>query len=155
MLKDDSKKAVFAERLKQAMYSGNLNQVDLANAVGASKAAVSQYLSGKNMPTENRIKALADVVGVSVDFLVGEDLHNNSESDVVHKRFEDVKITFVQACRCLRKSEDTVRTMMLEGCDFGKAVQGKGRRLNYVFYTAKFRDCVGVERFNDFFGITN
>ena len=77
MLKDDSKKAVFAERLKQAMYSGNLNQVDLANAVGASKAAVSQYLSGKNMPTENRIKALADVVGVSVDFIVFEHLNNN------------------------------------------------------------------------------
>ena len=151
MTKYSGQKTIFAERLKQAMYAANLNQVDLAKAVGASKAAVSQYLSGKNIPTENRVKAMAEIVGVSVDFLVGNDLNKT----VAQKRFEDVKITFVQACRCLRKSEDTVRTMMVEGCDFGKAVPGKGRRLNYVFYPAKFRDCVGVERFNDFFGITN
>jgi len=155
MSKDNSKKTAFAERLKQAMQAANLNQIDLAGASGASRAAISQYLSGKNIPTESRIKRLAEVTGVSVKFLLGNDFGCSSEKDLPQKKFEDIKITFVQACRCLRKSEDTVRAMMIEGCDFGKAVQGTGRRLNYVFYPAKFRDCVGAERFNEFFGVTN
>lgn len=40
----------FAERLKNAMEQTNMSQSALSEQAGASKAAISQYLSGKNTP---------------------------------------------------------------------------------------------------------
>ena len=37
----------FAERLKNAMEQTNMSQSALSEQAGASKAAISQYLSGK------------------------------------------------------------------------------------------------------------
>lgn len=54
----------FAERLKYAMEQADLKQSALSEQAGISKAAISQYLSGKNTPNQERIKALADVTGV-------------------------------------------------------------------------------------------
>lgn len=140
----------FPERLKYAMTQANLTQRQLAQATGASPAAVSQYLSGKNTPNADRMKVLADATGVSVNFLMG---FENALNQVAVKRLSDVKITFVKACRCLRKSEDSVRKEMIDGCVYGKAVRGTGSKLNYIFYPGKFREVVGPERFDTFFGV--
>ena len=40
----------FAERLKYAMEQADLKQSALSEQAGISKAAISQYLSGKNTP---------------------------------------------------------------------------------------------------------
>ena len=61
----------FAERLKYAMEQADMSQSALSEKAGASKAAISQYLSGKNTPSVNKIKALADATGVTFDFLMG------------------------------------------------------------------------------------
>lgn len=61
----------FAERLKYAMGESGLNQSTLSERTGASKAAISQYLSGKNTPGPERVKVLADATGVSFDYLMG------------------------------------------------------------------------------------
>lgn len=142
---------VFAERLRYAMRKAEMTQTMLAKKSGCSKAAISQYLSGEHAPDINRVQTLADATGVSYDFLMGnEEIPTQKQ----FMRFSDVKITFVDACRCLRKSETAVREAMLKGCEYGMAVKGKGSRLNYIFYPGKFREVVGVERFNEFFGIT-
>lgn len=52
--------ATFAERLKYAMEQADMSQSALSEKAGASKAAISQYLSGKNTPGPERVKALAD-----------------------------------------------------------------------------------------------
>lgn len=44
----------FAERLKNAMEQANMSQSALSEQAGASKAAISQYLSGKNTPDPDR-----------------------------------------------------------------------------------------------------
>lgn len=140
----------FSDRLKAAMAQANMNQSALSEKSGCSKAAISQYLSGKNTPGPAKMTVLADALTVSVEFLMGFEVPA-AKPGVIN--LADVKITFVKACRCLRKSEDSVRKLMQEGCDFGKAVQGTGGRLNYIFYPAKFREYVGSERFDSFFGL--
>ena len=47
----------FAERLKNAMEQADMSQAELSLQSGASKAAISQYLSGKNTPGPERVKA--------------------------------------------------------------------------------------------------
>lgn len=61
----------FAERLKNAMEQADMSQAELSLQSGASKAAISQYLSGKNTPGPERVKALADATGTTFDFLMG------------------------------------------------------------------------------------
>ena len=44
---------MFKDRLKQAMQDLGLNQVQVCAMIGKSKASVSQYLSGKQVPSED------------------------------------------------------------------------------------------------------
>ena len=141
----------FSDCLKDAMTQADVSQSALSEKSGCSKAAISQYLSGKNTPGPVKMKALADALGVSVDSLLGVEATTPKPGGI---NLADVKITFVKACRCLRKSEDSVRKLMMDGCDFGKAVQGTGSRLNYIFYPAKLRELAGPERFDSFFGLS-
>ena len=54
----------FAERLKNAMEQANMSQSALSEQAGASKAAISQYLSGKNEPSKDRKQEIARALGV-------------------------------------------------------------------------------------------
>lgn len=60
-----------------------------------------------------------------------------------------------QAARCLGKSEQFVRIGLQRGLlPFGNAVPGTGNNWNYYINPVKFRDYVGADRFNEFFGLT-
>ena len=61
----------FSEGLKYAMAQANMSQSALSEKSGCSKAAISQYLSGKNTPGPAKVKGLADALGVSVEYLMG------------------------------------------------------------------------------------
>ena len=136
----------FPERLKYAMTQANLTQRQLAQATGASPAAVSQYLSGKNTPNADRMKVLAEALGTSVAVLMGE------EAPVV---LPIGKITCDLAAQCMGKSHHFVRVGLQQGIlPFGNAVPGTGNRWDYYINPAKFREYVGAERFDSFFGLT-
>lgn len=140
----------FAERLKFAMAEANLNQSTLSEKSGASKAAISQYLSGKNTPGPDRIKVFADITGVSFDFLMGY-----METPTKNQPIPVKKITTDEAARCIGKSRQFIRIGLQRGLlPFGNAVPGVGGSWNYYINPAKFKDYVGSDRFNEFFGLT-
>ncbi|MCQ4735567.1 helix-turn-helix domain-containing protein, partial [Anaerotruncus colihominis] len=58
----------FAQRLKYAMEQADLKQSTLSELTGISKPSINQYRSGKNTPGLERVKALADAIGVTFDF---------------------------------------------------------------------------------------
>lgn len=89
----------FAERLKYAMEQADLKQSALSEQAGISKAAISQYLSGKNTPNQERIKALADVTGVTFDFLMGYGAAPVTDAPPPVK-----KISVKEAARCMGKN---------------------------------------------------
>ena len=49
----------FSEKLKQAMQELHLNQRQVCGMTGKSKGSVSQYLSGKQIPSEDVQSAIA------------------------------------------------------------------------------------------------
>lgn len=115
----------FAERLKNAMEQANMSQSALSEQAGASKAAISQYLSGKNTPGPDRIKALADATGVSFDYLMGYGAAPVAEPPIK-------KISVKEAARCMGKSDQFVRIGLQRGLlPFGNAVPGTGACWNY------------------------
>jgi len=140
----------FADGLKYAMAQADMSQSALAENSGCSKAAISQYLSGKNTPGPAKVKALADALGVSVKFLMGLDVPPVKEAPPSITR-----IGTRQAARCMGKSEQFVRIGLQRGLlPFGNAVPGTGKNWNYYINPVKFRDYVGVDRFNEFFNLT-
>lgn len=99
------------------MTERQMNQTDLANAIGKGKSSVSQYLSGKNIPKEDVQKQIADALNVSVEFLIGSDQPAISNSRNISVR---------ECARLLGKSEQFVRVALQNGtAPFGFAVKNK------------------------------
>lgn len=140
---------IFAERLRCAMEQAGMSQSALAEQSGASKAAISQYLSGKNIPSPDRIKALADATGVTFSYLLGYE-----KTAPVTRPFVR-KVSVRDAARCMGKSEQFIRIGLQRGfLPFGNAVPGTSVRWSYYISPAKFRDYVGAQQFDAFFGLT-
>lgn len=64
--------AIFGDRLKEARIQKGWNQGELAEAMTLTQASISQFEKGQRLPTPNNINKFAEVLGVSRDFLAGE-----------------------------------------------------------------------------------
>lgn len=60
-----------AKRILDAMADLHMNQTQLAQALGISEARISDWKKGKSEPTGKQLVALAKILGVSVDYIVG------------------------------------------------------------------------------------
>lgn len=129
--------ATFAERLKYAMEQADMSQSALSEKAGASKAAISQYLSGKNTPGPERVKALADATGTTFEFLMGYGGAPVKDAPPPVK-----KITIREAARCMGKSDQFVRIGLQRGLlPFGNAVPGTGNNWNYYIMGVGATEC--------------
>jgi transcriptional regulator with XRE-family HTH domain len=64
--------ATLGDRIRQTRLDYGMSQAELARRIGISKTAMNQIESGKTPdPQVSRIIAIAEVLGVSTDFLVG------------------------------------------------------------------------------------
>lgn len=79
---------MFAEILKKLRRGKGLNQKQFAQAVYISPSAVSQYETGRTMPSRDTLERIAKFFDVSTDYLLGfsanaaiEDLMNQSYCD--------------------------------------------------------------------------
>ena len=57
-------------RIKQIRKNKGLNQTDFAKRIGATLPAVSNWETGKNLPNNERLKAIADIGNLTVDELL-------------------------------------------------------------------------------------
>lgn len=63
----------FSEKLKQAMQQLDINQVQVVGLTGKSKGSVSQYLSGKQIPSEQVQSDIAVALGLPADYFDQEE----------------------------------------------------------------------------------
>ena len=66
----------FATRLDRAMKLKGVSAGMLAIKSGMSDRMIRNYLRGKYKPSADNVKRLAGVLGVSIDWLMGEDEHD-------------------------------------------------------------------------------
>ena len=62
---------IFAERLKEAMQQANITSAQLAKQTGIGRSSISQWLSSKYVAKHDKVTALATVLNVSPDWLLG------------------------------------------------------------------------------------
>ena len=60
----------FHERLKSERKAHNLTQQYVADTIGVTLRAYQQYEQGKYEPNIERLNKLADLFGITVDFLI-------------------------------------------------------------------------------------
>lgn len=60
------------EKLIVSRNKAGLSQMELADRLGVSRQAVSRWESGDTTPTMDKLKALAKLYGVSLDWLFGD-----------------------------------------------------------------------------------
>ena len=65
-------KDIFAENLLRLMKENHCRQIDIARMLDVSKATVSAYCAGKQMPRMDKIEQLARHFGVSRADLIEE-----------------------------------------------------------------------------------
>lgn len=67
-------------RLQDALDLRDMRPIDLANASGVSKGSISQYLSGRNQATNDRLYSMAKALRVNPAWLMGFDVDRDDIS---------------------------------------------------------------------------
>lgn len=62
---------MFKNVLIQLRLENKMTQTELANKIGVVKGTIANYESGLRKPDNDKLIALAEVFGVSVDYLLG------------------------------------------------------------------------------------
>lgn len=68
-----------ASRLQQALNLRSMKQADLSQLANIPKSAISQYISGKFEPKQDRLEILAKALNVSEAWLMGYDVPMSRE----------------------------------------------------------------------------
>ena len=76
----DDLKGIIAENITQLRKESGLTQVDLAERLNYSDKAVSKWERGESLPDIGVLKAIADMFGVTVDYLLTTDHTAEKES---------------------------------------------------------------------------
>lgn len=79
----------FKSRIKELRKTKNLNQEELANILHLEKSTVSKWERGINYPNQNIQTMLADLFGVSVDYLLGR-----TETNISNAYCPDAVVSF-------------------------------------------------------------
>ena len=68
--------------IKDIRLRKGLTQADVATALGVSSVVYSRYETGKRQPSIDMLIQMADIFGVTVDFLLGrQDIEDSTLSD--------------------------------------------------------------------------
>jgi transcriptional regulator with XRE-family HTH domain len=75
----------FAERMREARELKELSQADIARKTGLQPSHISHFETGKRAPSFENLKALADGLGVSTDYLLGRELKTGAAGPVIER----------------------------------------------------------------------
>ena len=77
----------FSDRLKDLRRQAGLTQVDVAEKLGISQPAYASWERGVKKPTQENLVKIAQILNVSVDYLVGNSEEKLDELDNIELLF--------------------------------------------------------------------
>lgn len=77
----------FSERLKKLRKDTGLTQVDVASKLGISQQAYASWERGVKKPTQDNLVKIAQILDVSIDYLVGNSQETLGELDNIELLF--------------------------------------------------------------------
>ena len=136
---------MFSEKLKKAMQELHLNQRQVCGMTGKSKGSVSQYLSGKQIPSEDVQRDIAVSLGLVPDYFTKDD------SQTVVLQTKEVRngviprLDVEKAAKLLQMNHNTVRKGLQQGVfPWGYAIKTSENRWCYFINAKRFAEIEGV-----------
>ena len=77
----------FSERLKDLRRQAGLTQVEVAGELGISQQSYASWERGVKRPTQENLVKIAQILNVSVDYLVGNSEEKSDELDNIELLF--------------------------------------------------------------------
>lgn len=133
----------FSEKLKQAMQDLNISQKQLVGMTGIGKSSISQYLSGKNTPTEERQRNIAVSLGLAPDYFEQE----KEPVTVKPSKCSDgiTTLTLHEVAKIMHKHTNTIALGLQQGVfPWGYAVHTSENRWSYFINKKRFEEIEGV-----------
>lgn len=136
----------FAEKLKKAMQELNLNQRQVVTLTGKSKGSVSQYLSGKQIPSEDVQSAIASSLGLASDYFTGMDKEELPVMPPIEVKAGTIpKLDVTKAAKMMGMNHNTVRKGLQQGVfPWGYAVHTSDNRWSYFINAKRFAEVEGI-----------
>jgi transcriptional regulator with XRE-family HTH domain len=136
----------FDEKLKKTMQDLNITQKQLVAMTGIGKSSISQYLSGKNIPTEERQKNIALSLGLDADYF--KEMETVAAVPVITSvgTGKGIKKLMVEdAAKILGMNHNTVRKGLQQGVfPWGYAIKTSEHRWVYFINAERFAEIEGV-----------
>lgn len=139
---------MFKDRLKQAMQDLGLNQVQVCAMIGKSKASVSQYLSGKQVPSEDVQATIAMALGLTKGYFTqAEEISPIKAVEPVARRTGSIKrLTVEQAAKLLGVDKMTVSKGLRQGVfPWGYGIKTTDKSWTYIINAESFARIEGVQ----------
>ena len=135
----------FAEKLKKAMQELNLNQRQVVTMTGKSKGSVSQYLSGKQIPSEDVQSAIATSLGLASDYFTGMDQELQVMPQLEIRDGVIPRLDVTKAAKLMGMNHNTVRKGLQQGVfTWGYAVHTSDNRWSYFINAKRFAEVEGI-----------
>lgn len=138
---------MFSEKLKAAMQQLNLKQSQVAGMTGCSKGAVSQYISGKNIPPVDKQREIAVSLGLPADYFERES-QEITMSKVMHMRQQFIRIKPEEVAKIMHAGQGTIqRGLQDRRFDWGYAIPPKeeGGQWTYIINAKRFAEIERLE----------
>lgn len=124
---------------KQRLKAAGVSQAELAAALGVSRSAISQHLSGARTLSANKAAELERML---------RDREAGAASGVPCRH-----VTVRQAARCMGVSDQFVRVGLQQGrLPIGTAVPGTGSKWIYYISAERLREYAGARAYDRYFG---
>ena len=132
---------LFSEKLKQAMQDLHLNQIQVVGLTGKSKGSISQYISGKQVPSEATQRDIAISLGLEENYFSkkGEDIVVFPKKEVRNGIIQKLEVT--EAAKILGMTHATVRKGLQQGVfPWGYAIHTSENRWVYFINAKRFAE---------------
>lgn len=133
----------FSEKLKNAMQQLGINQAKVVALTGKSKGSISQYLSGKQIPSEMVQRDIAVSLGLAPEYFEHEEAAVVKIAKTGSGYIPSLDVAV--AAKMLRMNHNTVRKGLQQGVfPWGYAIKTSEKRWVYFINAARFAEIEGV-----------
>lgn len=133
----------FKDALLNAMCELGLNQRQVCGMTGCSKASVSQYLSGKNVPSEQKQREIAEALGLQSDYFTWPEPEAQHTKTI--QRGAMKRMLPETAAKLLGISKEAVRKGLQDGVfPWGYGIHMESGRWMYVINEQRFIEIEGI-----------
>lgn len=135
----------FSKKLKKAMQQLGLKQSQVVGMTGCSKGAISQYLSGKNVPPISKQRDMAISLGLDPGYF--EQKEDQVARTIPSRANGSIRqLQVLDAAKLLGMNHNTVRKGLQQGVfPWGYAIRTSENRWSYFINAMRFAEIEGVE----------